>query len=83
MFGVNYIEHTLTSENFKLAHNNEAAPIYVASYDYSGVVRATHDLQADIQRVTTVIPTITHEIYTLNRGIVVKSRRLVLCDPLS
>ena len=37
------------------------APVYVDSDDYAGVIRAAADLQADIARVTSCTPALTHD----------------------
>ena len=55
-----YIEYAASSGSFPIAANGDASPIYVDANDYAGVVRATHDLQSDIRRVTSLTPTITH-----------------------
>jgi len=55
-----YIEYAASSGSFPIAANGHASPIYVDANDYAGVVRATHDLQSDIRRVTSLTPTITH-----------------------
>ncbi|KQQ45145.1 glycosyl hydrolase [Duganella sp. Leaf126] len=39
-----------------MADNGKAAPLYVDAADHAGVLRAAHDLQADIARVTGVTP---------------------------
>ena len=55
-----YIEYAASSGSFPIAANGHASPIYVDSNDDPGVVRAAHDLQSDIRRVTTLTPVITH-----------------------
>lgn len=55
-----YVEYTASPGSFAVAHNGHATSIYVDANDYAGVVRATHDLQADIRRVTTCLPNVTH-----------------------
>lgn len=52
-----YIELTAGRGSFPLVGPRGAAPIYVDAADWPGVIRAASDLQADIQRVTTVAPT--------------------------
>jgi hypothetical protein len=47
-----YIQASRAAGDFALVESQKAAPIYVDSADYSGVLRATGDLEADIQRVT-------------------------------
>ncbi|WP_460502178.1 glycosyl hydrolase 115 family protein, partial [Hymenobacter agri] len=41
---------------FTLAAAGKTAPIYVSAADWPGVLRAAHDLQADVQRVTKLTP---------------------------
>ena len=47
-----YVETTPALNSFRLVHQGAAAKLYVDGGDYPGVVRATHDLQADILRVS-------------------------------
>jgi hypothetical protein len=47
-----YVEITSTSSSFRLVHHGVAAKLDVDGADYPGVVRAAHDLQADIFRVS-------------------------------
>jgi len=53
-----YIETTPGRLSFPLVGPNGAAPIVVDAADWPGVIRAVTDLQADIQRVTTLTPTV-------------------------
>jgi hypothetical protein len=59
-----YVDTTNKPGNFVIVASNRAAPLYVDPNDYPGVVRAVHDLQADIQRVTDcrpeILPDSTH-----------------------
>jgi hypothetical protein len=55
-----YVEYAVSPGSFPLAHNGHATSIYVDANDAPGVVRATHDLQSDIRRVTSLTPDITH-----------------------
>ena len=47
-----YVEITPDAYSFRLVHQGAAAKLYVDGGDYPGVVRAAHDLQADIFRVS-------------------------------
>ena len=47
-----YITTTAGPGSFPLAHNGTAAKLYLDAEDWPGVLRAAHDLQSDIQRVT-------------------------------
>jgi hypothetical protein len=47
-----YVETAPTSSNFPLVHQGSAAKLYVDATDYPGVVRAAHNLQTDIFRVS-------------------------------
>ena len=47
-----YVETTPAAGSFHLVNRGVVARLYVDSSDYGGVVRAAHDLQADIFRVT-------------------------------
>ena len=55
-----YIADAPSSGSFPIAANGHASPIYVDANDDAGVVRAAHDLQSDIHRVTAETPNITH-----------------------
>lgn len=41
-------------DGFALVHDGQAAPLWLDAADYPGVLRAAHDLQADIARVSNV-----------------------------
>ena len=47
-----YVETTPAFNSFRLVHEKTAATLYADPNDYAGVVRAVHDLQADILRVS-------------------------------
>ncbi len=47
-----YVKTTPAPASFPLAHNGTAARLNVDPDDWPGVVRAAHDLQSDIHRVT-------------------------------
>jgi len=47
-----YVESTSAPSSFRLVDQGVAAKLYVDGGDYPGVVRAAHDLQADIFRVS-------------------------------
>ncbi len=51
-----YVSSSAGKGSFALAANGRTAMLYVDSADYPGVVRAAHDLQADIERVTGLSP---------------------------
>ncbi|MFL6335552.1 MAG: glycosyl hydrolase 115 family protein [Pyrinomonadaceae bacterium] len=51
-----YVEFTPARGSFRLFTAGVAAPIYLDSRDYPGVLRAAHDLRADIERVTKTRP---------------------------
>ncbi|MBV9850234.1 MAG: hypothetical protein JO250_11215 [Armatimonadetes bacterium] len=49
---VQYVDSAPRSGSFALVENHRAAPIAVDAGDWPGVVRAAHDLQADVARIT-------------------------------
>jgi Glycosyl hydrolase family 115/Gylcosyl hydrolase family 115 C-terminal domain len=51
-----YVETSPRAGTFALAENGSAATIRVDAADWPGVQRATHDLQADVKRVTGITP---------------------------
>src|SRR6267143_3582160 len=53
-----YVEFTSSPGAIRLGGDGVAAPIIVDSQDYPGVLRAAHDLQTDIERVTKIRPAV-------------------------
>src|SRR4051812_21208797 len=53
-----YVEFSSTPGSLQLISNGIAAPILFDSQDYAGVIRAAHDLQTDINRVTQIQPAV-------------------------
>ena len=51
-----FVESTSSAGAMDLVRNGHAMPIVVADMDYAGVRRAAGDLQADVQRVSGVLP---------------------------
>jgi len=51
-----YIDTSNKQGDFALVQSGKSAAIYVDSGDFAGVIRAAGDLQADVQRVTSVKP---------------------------
>jgi hypothetical protein len=56
-----FVETTPQAGSFKVAGENFAAKIYVDANDFPGVVRATGDLQADVERVTGNMPVVVND----------------------
>jgi hypothetical protein len=56
-----YVEDVPSRGSFPIVQGNVAATIYVDSSDLAGVVRAANDLKADVARVTSHSPVISHE----------------------
>ena len=55
-----YVEDVPSRGSFPIVQGNAAATIYVDSSDLAGVVRAANDLKADVARVTSHSPAISH-----------------------
>jgi hypothetical protein len=55
-----YMDFAYHAGEFSIVGRNNVATLYVDSADFSGVVRAAGDLQADIQRVTNKSAAIAH-----------------------
>jgi Glycosyl hydrolase family 115 len=53
-----YISSTAGPGSFPLVADGRAAPIVVSASDHPGVVRVVNDLQADVERVTGVMPAV-------------------------
>jgi hypothetical protein len=66
-----YVENMREPGSFGIVQDGIAAPLYVDSNDHAGVVRAVNDLQADITRVTSLSPAITHEEKNLGAGAII------------
>ncbi len=58
MLGLPYVEREGAESpgSFRLAGSGQVADIYVFADDHTGVVRAARDLQADVGRVTGIVP---------------------------
>jgi hypothetical protein len=63
-----FVTESNSAGSFKLFGNGKAATIFVDANDWPGVVRAATDLQADVQRVSKVAPTLTHSEKELSAG---------------
>ncbi|GGF08773.1 hypothetical protein GCM10011383_19930 [Hymenobacter cavernae] len=57
--GASYVTSKKQKASFTLEAAGKAAPLYASASDWPGVLRAAKDLQADINRVTSVTPTLT------------------------
>jgi len=53
------ISETESPGSFPLAHNQQAAPIFLDQSDWAGVWRAGADLQADVEHVTGIKPALS------------------------
>ena len=65
-----YVRTTPTSGAFTLAQNGTVATLYVAPNDDWGVIHATRELRADIQRVTGVAPALLGNTEALKGNVV-------------
>ncbi|TXK49871.1 glycosyl hydrolase [Pontibacter qinzhouensis] len=54
-----YISNQKVAGSFSLATAGKAAPLYVSSQDFPGVMRVAKHLQADVKRVTQTEPVLT------------------------
>jgi GH35 family endo-1,4-beta-xylanase len=54
-----YISFTAEDGHFPLAMEGIPTPLYIHEDDHAGAIRAAHDLQADIERVTHSAPVLT------------------------
>ncbi|MDO7848641.1 glycosyl hydrolase 115 family protein [Hymenobacter sp. M29] len=57
--GPSYVTSKKQKDSFTLEADGKAAPLFASASDWPGVLRAAKDLQADINRVTRVTPTLT------------------------
>jgi len=51
-----YVSAKKSENSFSLVAAGKAAPLYISSQDFAGVLRVTKHLQTDIQRVTKTEP---------------------------
>ena len=56
--GASYVSPKKPKDGFALVVAGKAAPLYASAGEWPGVLRAARDLQADINRVTAVTPTL-------------------------
>ena len=56
-----YVSNAPSKGGLTLAAGGQTAMLYVDAQDYPGVIRAAHDLQADIKRVTGVSPNLVSD----------------------
>ncbi|TPG71821.1 glycosyl hydrolase 115 family protein [Hymenobacter nivis] len=54
-----YVSDKKAAGSFPLVAGGKAAALYASGQDWPGVLRAAHDLQADINRVTQVLPALS------------------------
>jgi hypothetical protein len=66
-----YVRDTYALGSFAIVRGKRAASVYVDSDDYAGVIRAAADLQADIARVTSCTPAITHDEKEFGTSVIV------------
>ena len=66
-----YVDSAYHQGDFRIVDRNAAAPIFVDSKDYAGVVRAAGDLQRDIERVTNLTPAINHNGESLGSNVII------------
>jgi len=66
-----YVEDVPSRGSFPIVQGNAVATIYVDSSDLAGVVRAASDLKADVARVTSHSPAISHEGKTPGKNVMI------------
>jgi len=64
---VRYVENACREGCFPIIEKNAVANLYVDTNDFAGVVRAANDLQADIARVTSLTPALSHQEVILGK----------------
>ena len=68
---VQYVEFNSTENSFPIAEKAAAANLYVDTNDFTGVVHAAGDLQADINRVTGFLPAIKHAKNSPGKNVII------------
>ncbi|MGD0206566.1 MAG: glycosyl hydrolase 115 family protein [Verrucomicrobiota bacterium] len=66
-----YVEDVPSRGSFPIVQGNAVATIYVDSSDLAGVIRAASDLKADVARVTSHSPVISHGGENLGENVIV------------
>jgi len=66
-----YIEESYSPGCFPLVQDATAPNIYVDTNDFPGVVRVVNDLQADVQRVTSVTPAIVNDLTNAGKSVII------------
>jgi hypothetical protein len=66
-----FVENTSSKGSFPVAQGGAAADIYVDSADWSGVLRAATDLQADVNRVTALTPKLITDGKGLGKNVII------------
>jgi hypothetical protein len=66
-----YVEDVPSRGSFPIVQGNAVATIYVDSSDLAGVVRAASDLKADVARVTSHSPVISHAGKNLGENVII------------
>lgn len=66
-----YVERSPGGDSFTLAQKDNLAILYIDKQDHVGVIRAVKDLQADIERVTSLKPDVVHNTDALQKNIVI------------
>src|SRR5215467_9087449 len=56
-----YVEPAAAPNSFSIFENKVAATVLVDANDHAGVVRAAHDLQSDVNRVSGIVPALVHD----------------------
>jgi hypothetical protein len=66
-----YVSTQTGPGRFALAVSGASAPLYVASRDFPGVVRAARDLRADVGRVTQIEPVVSIDTIPVAKQLVI------------
>src|ERR1017187_8205332 len=66
-----YVEDVPSRGSFSVVQGNAAATIYVDASDLAGFVRAVNYLKADVARVTSHSPAISHEGKNLGKNVII------------
>jgi len=63
-----YVTDSPVADGFGIVQGNVAATLWVDANDFPGVVRAVHDLQSDVARVSGRAPALTHDTGALGKA---------------
>lgn len=66
-----YVSFKKQKQAFPIASNGKVASIFVSEHDYSGVIKATQNLQSDIEKVTALKPSFSTTTLPVQQSVII------------